>query len=1144
MSLPVTKATSATATHAVVQAVETYIQNQNLLGEIAELDEMLCDLVDLHKDNELALKRVLQCIHNLLQTNSKWNVRFGPKLFHKLVSVVIADSREDTPSRRQLVANLLICVQLHGRKFPRIQGKFVLQQLWALSLSNDRQPHAAQILVHLVDDFVHNLGTECGVKLLGITQTLLQSQVREDRRSAYFLMSKLKDVDGVLAALQCSEQNWNAYVGILENLEEQQSHLVLPTLGTLMPRLGLMASNHSEDWRSWLRILSIRLLNDNNSLVLRWTIKYLLANLSLNQLSRLNLVTEFVAATNRTQLYNPEVPDHLTQLQIKDFMAGFPAEKLLEAMVTVQWHCVPLFHWLMGWSEIELPLVPKELLLGLSSRIRSLQNPVLRGAAIKEVIFLFRNTINALSLSDYLMFMESLYNTVDEYTEHHQLIDKIENCPNLEEHIEYFSKRCAELITRRDIQYNVYVAFLEKIRNVPMEKHGWWRLVPIFLRQQIDKPEQHFDFYRDVYKVDCMLLESGVSLDQMQSYLLDRLGCRTREEKSFVRENCVDLFVKVNVPTWDKLKELNLKPTELLDQGTDFTFAILANILAEHKKPLEDVELLPTMVSRLDRLKCREAKAILQYSVANLNDDEYEKCVVAVLEKNTFLLQLLNCESYIKAPKSYVLQRLLAGETTTGDARIERAFENVFGQRPDVEAMARVQFIRYSRKCKELDVNSICLDLLNMNNELSRKKPRYFANSKEHRRKMRIAKAILDLSNQWMPELWDALLCPSDQLNISFMYEYLVAKLLPTIDPLLDQLKNLITLKPSQQVSLISVVHIYCLARWDTLQKEQLTGIFSILLPLTMGANFQTRLFAQLVLHRLATNCIGSSLDQPIAEVLKNSIEATLGDKLAEFQKDARLLLPELEEQCAMFRSNVSDAILWMTNAPFDENISFFGCRYDFRKKVMAVREFFQAKRGEQSPEQNSPTSSLNGNVQRKMNPIGDIYPGCDFENTTTTHEDRELIVVASLIDKLPNLGGLARTCDVLGVRTLILGLKSQAEKSDFTNLSMTAEKTLNIIEVKPETLGEFLIGKQLEGYKIVGAEQTAHSTNFTDFKFPKKCILLLGHEKHGIPADLIGFLDFAVEIPQFGTVRSLNVHVTGSLFIWEYCKQHLAKNN
>lgn len=46
-------------------------------------------------------------------------------------------------------------------------------------------------------------------------------------------------------------------------------------------------------------------------------------------------------------------------------------------------------------------------------------------------------------------------------------------------------------------------------------------------------------------------------------------------------------------------------------------------------------------------------------------------------------------------------------------------------------------------------------------------------------------------------------------------------------------------------------------------------------------------------------------------------------------------------------------------------------------------------------------------------------------------------------------------------------------------------------------------------------------------------------NEKDGIPANLLSLLDVAVEIPQFGVIRSLNVHVTGALFIWEYAKQH-----
>lgn len=171
--------------------------------------------------------------------------------------------------------------------------------------------------------------------------------------------------------------------------------------------------------------------------------------------------------------------------------------------------------------------------------------------------------------------------------------------------------------------------------------------------------------------------------------------------------------------------------------------------------------------------------------------------------------------------------------------------------------MRRNQFITYALNDKDLDVRSICDSLLSMNNELSSKKRRYFANSKEHRKKIRIAKAVLDLSDRWTWSngLWEAALNPNDQLNISFMYEYLVAKMLPSIQPLLEQLKLFPDLKPSQQVSLISVAHIYCMARWESLEAEQLSGIFADLLPLSMGANFQTRLLAQLVLHRLSVKC-------------------------------------------------------------------------------------------------------------------------------------------------------------------------------------------------------------------------------------------------------------------------------------------------
>lgn len=48
-------------------------------------------------------------------------------------------------------------------------------------------------------------------------------------------------------------------------------------------------------------------------------------------------------------------------------------------------------------------------------------------------------------------------------------------------------------------------------------------------------------------------------------------------------------------------------------------------------------------------------------------------------------------------------------------------------------------------------------------------------------------------------------------------------------------------------------------------------------------------------------------------------------------------------------------------------------------------------------------------------------------------------------------------------------------------------------------------------------------------------------NEREGIPANLLQMLDVCVEIPQQGVIRSLNVHVSAALLIWEYTRQHLS---
>ncbi|XP_066904609.1 probable methyltransferase TARBP1 isoform X4 [Halyomorpha halys] len=175
-------------------------------------------------------------------------------------------------------------------------------------------------------------------------------------------------------------------------------------------------------------------------------------------------------------------------------------------------------------------------------------------------------------------------------------------------------------------------------------------------------------------------------------------------------------------------------------------------------------------------------------------------------------------------------------------------------------------------------------------------------------------------------------------------------------------------------------------------------------------------------------------------------------------------------------------------------------------------------------------------NIQKKFLPTQAMFES-HGENINT--QKGGLILVASLVDKAANLGGLARTCEVFAAKELVVSNLDVTKEKEFISLSMTAEKHLRISEVKSYNLAEYLKSMKKMGYILIGAEQTTGSVSLTSYHFPEQCVLLLGSEKEGIPPNLLPLLEDYIEIPQLGLVRSLNVHVTGAIFLWEYSKQH-----
>ena len=71
----------------------------------------------------------------------------------------------------------------------------------------------------------------------------------------------------------------------------------------------------------------------------------------------------------------------------------------------------------------------------------------------------------------------------------------------------------------------------------------------------------------------------------------------------------------------------------------------------------------------------------------------------------------------------------------------------------------------------------------------------------------------------------------------------------------------------------------------------------------------------------------------------------------------------------------------------------------------------------------------------------------------------------------------------------------------------------------------------QQQGAQVIGVELDEDSIPLAEVRPPRsRSIVLLGHERTGLPREVWPFLDQVVEIPMMGVGTSLNVTVAGSL--------------
>ncbi|ESL08295.1 hypothetical protein TRSC58_04004 [Trypanosoma rangeli SC58] len=179
--------------------------------------------------------------------------------------------------------------------------------------------------------------------------------------------------------------------------------------------------------------------------------------------------------------------------------------------------------------------------------------------------------------------------------------------------------------------------------------------------------------------------------------------------------------------------------------------------------------------------------------------------------------------------------------------------------------------------------------------------------------------------------------------------------------------------------------------------------------------------------------------------------------------------------------------------------------------------------------------------IQRKVTPWWSSLVYNELHPRALKHNKRQpIIVISSLLQNPVNVAGLFRCGEIFTVEKVVVSDPVVFEHPHFVAAARSAELWLPWEAVPAKNLPPFLGSLRRNGYTLIGIEQTAGSVSMASYHFPERAVILLGAEGHGVPAELLPLLDVCVEIPQFGLIRSLNVHVTGALVMYEYTRQHL----
>ncbi|XP_069463465.1 probable methyltransferase TARBP1 isoform X2 [Ambystoma mexicanum] len=477
----------------------------------------------------------------------------------------------------------------------------------------------------------------------------------------------------------------------------------------------------------------------------------------------------------------------------------------------------------------------------------------------------------------------------------------------------------------------------------------------------------------------------------------------------------------------------------------------------------------------------------------------------------------------------------------------------------------------------------LVVKLLDKDELVSKTKIRYYGNSLQHRVKNRLWQTLLVLFpkleqifiNKIIGRVFKAAFS-NNQASVKYLIEWLLILILHKFPQILSHFWDCFCCteemhKTSICTFLAVLTHFDMIIQSTSERKLLLKKALIVALQWCFNHNFSVRLYALIALKKLWTMTKDLSVNdfEALADVIESSLhQVETMQGVGNAKKNWQRIQEHFFFSTFHPLEDYSIETIFWTLPSLSEIVEeewIPACSFSRSQDIPLDSKFIKLYNSRPVPHGPNPSgwsqqdigSTLaevdakpeGSDVQKKIIPWKNRIVGLDLgiviqeRAAKLGKSNGSLIVVASLIDKPTNLGGLCRTSEIFGASSLVVDSLHYVNDKQFQYLSVSSEQWLPLVEVKPSQLVDYLQQKKTEGYAIIGVEQTAKSFALQEFVFPEKSLLLLGNEREGIPANLIQHLDVCVEIPQVGIVRSLNVHVSGALMIWEYTKQQIMKH-